>query len=110
MDNLLIMKCTIQTRDPSENDFGEPEYSWSNTYTNISCRYSSPKGDMKRLESGEHIEDLPKLFLKAEQDVSENCRIIGTLGFSEMYEVLKVNKRYDTNVSHHIECDLRKIV
>jgi len=107
VDNLLIMKCTIQTRDPSENSFGEPVYSWIDTYTNIPCRFSSQKGNMQRLESGENVKEEIKLFLKATQDVSENCRIVV---LEETYEVLKVNKRYNSNIAHHTECDLRKVV
>ena len=110
IDNLLLHRCTIQTRDASENDFGEQTFTWSNTYTNVPCRFSSPKGSKIRLDSGEFVTDAPKIFFKADQDVSENCRIVGVVGFTDIYQVLKINTRYDTNVVHHIECDLRKVV
>lgn len=110
MDNLFIHRCKIQTRDPSDNDFGEKTYTWTDTYTGILCRFSNPKGGMRRLDSGEFVEDIPKIFLKADQDVSENYRIVGTTGFEEIYEILKVNKRYDSNGIHHIDCELRKVV
>lgn len=110
MDNLLLHRCVVQTRDPSGNDFGEPVYSWADTYTNVHCRFSSPKGAKQRLDSGEFVTGMPKIFLKANQDISENCRIIGTAGFEETYQVLKVNKRYDSNGIHHIDCDLRKVI
>ena len=110
LDNLLIMKCTIQTRTSEVNNFGEPVYSWANTYTNVLCRFSSPKGSMKRLPSGEFVEDMPKIFLKPNQTISENNRIVGTSGFEDTYEVLKVNKRYNGNTIHHIDCELRKVI
>ena len=110
MDNLLIHRCKIQTRTGTANDFGEQTYTWADTYTGIHCRFSSPKGIKQRLESGEFVADLPKIFLKADQDVSENCRIVGTTGFIETYSILKVNKRYDGNGIHHIDCELRKVV
>ena len=110
MENLLIHRCTVQTRDPSGNDFGEQTYTWADTYTGVLCRFSNPKGNKIRLDSGEFVVDNPKIFLKADQDVSENCRIVGTTGFEETYQVLKVNKRYDGNTIHHIDCELRKVV
>lgn len=110
MENLLLHRCTIQVRDASENAFGEQTFTWTDLSSNVQCRFSSPKGIKQRLDSGEFVTGMPKLFLKAAQDVSENCRIVGTLGFTETYEVLKVNKRYNTNAAHHTECDLRKVV
>lgn len=110
MDNLFIHRCTVQTRDPSENEFGEKTYTYTNTYTGVLCRFSSPKGSKIRLDSGEFVEDTPKIFLKPDQSVSENNRIVRTTGFTETYQVLKVNKRYDSNGIHHIDCDLRKVV
>lgn len=110
MDNLLLHRCTIQTRDASENTFGEQTFTWTDLSSNVHCRFSSPRGIKQRLDSGEFVTEMPKIFLKVAQDVSENCRIIGTSGFKETYEVLKVNTRYNTNAAHHIECDLRKVV
>lgn len=63
MDNLLLHLCKIQTRSETENEFGEPVYIWQNTHTDVPCRYSTPKGDKRRLETGEYVENLPKLFL-----------------------------------------------
>jgi len=65
---------------------------------------------MRRLDSGEFVEDLPKIFLKSSQTVAEENRIVGTSGFEDTYEILKVNKKYDANEIHHIECDLKKVV
>lgn len=111
MDNLLLIhRCKIQTRTATNNDFGEPTYTWADTYTGVLCRFSSPKGNMRRLDSGEFVEDLPKIFLKPDQTVSETNRIVGTSGFEETYEILKVNKKYDGNGAHHIECDLKKVI
>ena len=110
MDNLLIHRATIQTRTATENEFGEQTYAYTNIYTGVHCRFSTPKGSMRRLDSGEFVEDMPKIFLKADQDISENCRVVGTTGFTETYAVLKVNNRYDGKGTHHIDCDLRKVV
>lgn len=110
MDALLIHRCTIQTRSSTDNAFDEKIYTWADAYTNVICRFSSPKGSMKRLPSGEHVEDAPKLFLKATQEISEINRIVGTSGFEETYEVLKAKKSYDGGGVHHIECDLKKVI
>lgn len=110
MDNLLIHRATIQTRTATDNDFGEPVYSYANTYTDVLCRFSSPKGSMRRLESGEFVENMPKIFLKPDQTVAETNRIVGTSGFENTYEILKVDKKYNGNEAHHIECDLKKVV
>ena len=110
MDNLLIHRCKIQTRSASTNDFGEKTYTWADTYTGVLCRFSTPKGSMRRLDSGEFIEDMPKIFLKSDQTVAETNRVVGTSGFKDTYEILKVNKKYNSNVLHHTECDLKKVI
>lgn len=110
MDNLLIHRATIQTRTATENNFGEQTYTYADTYTGVLCRFSSPKGAMRRLESGEFVEDMPKIILKPGQTVAETNRIVGTSGFEETYEILKVNKKYDGIGIHHITCDLKKVV
>ena len=111
LDNLLIHRCKIQNRTGTGNDFGEQTYTYADTYTGVLCRFSSPKGSMRRLDSGEFVEDMPKLFLKADQAVSETNRVVGTSsGFTETYEILKVNKKYDGTGIHHITCDLKKVV
>ena len=110
MDNLFIHRCKIQTRTGTANDFGEQTYTWVDTYTGVLCRFSTPKGSMRRLGSGEFVEDMPKLFLKSDQIVAEINRIVGTSGFEETYEILKVNKKYDGIGVHHIECDLKKVI
>lgn len=110
MENLLIHRCKIQTRTGTENDFGEQTYTWADTYTDVLCRFSTPKGSMRRLDSGEFIENMPKIILKSNQTVAETNRIVGTSGFEETYEILKVNKKYDSAGIHHITCDLKKVV
>ena len=110
MDNLLIHRCKIQTRSPTSNDFGEKIYSWADTYTDVLCRFSTPKGGMRRLETGEYVEDMPKLFLKPDQTVSEVNRIVGVTGFLEDYEILKVNEKYNGLEKHHLELDLKKVI
>ena len=118
MDNLFVHYATIQTRDASENDFGEQTYTWADTYTDVLCRFSSPKGGKIRLDSGEFVTDAPKISFKAvssagimsDQDVSENCRIVGVVGFTHTYRVMKVNTRYDGNGIHHTDCDLEKVI
>lgn len=84
MDNLLVHRCTIQVRDASENDFGEQTFTWGDLSANVLCRFSNPKGIKQRLDSGEFVTGLPKIFLKAAQDLSENCRIVGTVGFEKL--------------------------
>jgi len=110
MDNLLIHRCKIQTRTATTNDFGEKTYTWADTYIGVLCRFSVPKGSMRRLETGEFVEDMSKIIFKPDQTVTETNRIVGTSGFEESYEILKVNKKYDSNEMHHITCDLKKVV
>jgi len=107
-NSLLIHRCTIQIRSKTTNDFGEPIYTWADSETNVACRYSNPSGQLKRLGSGEYIEDLPVLFLKAAQTISEtDNKIIGTTGFTGTYQIKKVNDLYNGKGLHHKECDLR---
>ena len=110
MDHLLLHRCTVQTRDASENDFGEKTYSYTDTYTSVLCRLVSPSGAKQRLPAGEFVTGMPRLFLKADQDVSENCRIVGTTGFDDTYEILKVNEIHNSHGLHHKELDLRKAI
>lgn len=111
MDNLLAHLCTIQTRSSSTNSLGEPTYTWSAESENVKCRLvTRQSGGMMRLPSGEFVERMPVLFLKAGASISETKRIIGTSGFSDTYEVLKVRNIYNDAILHHIECDLRKVV
>lgn len=111
MDTLLIHRCTILVRNEIPNDFGEPVYTWVNSETGVSCRYSNPSGRQRRLESGEYIEDLPKLFMKATQTISEtDNRITGTTGFTGTYSIKKVNNRYDGSALHHKEVELVKTI
>lgn len=110
MDHLLVHKCTIQTRTNTPNTFGEPVYSWSDTYTNVPCRFTSQKGSLFRLSSGEFVTDTHELFLKNTQTISEDNRVVGTAGFVGTYEVLKVKNVYDSHKSHHLELDIREVV
>lgn len=111
MDTLLIHKCTILVRSSTTNDFGEPEYGWTTSETGVVCRYSNPSGRLRRLESGEYIEDVPKLFLKASQSISEtDNRITGTTGFTGTYLIKKVNNLYNGSALHHKELSLQKVV
>lgn len=111
MNTLLIHRCTIRVRSKTTNDLGEPVYTWADSETGVACRYSSPSGRLRRLESGEYIEDMPRLFLLSTQAISETeNRIVGTTGFSGTYLIEKVNKMYNGSGLHHIECDLRKAV
>jgi len=111
MDTLLIHTCTILVRNETTNDFGEPIHTWVNSETGVACRYSNPSGRLRRLESGEYIEDSPKLFMKASQAISETeNRITGTTGFTGTYLIKKVNNRYDGSALHHKEVELAKAI
>lgn len=110
MYSLLINRATIQTRTGTANDFGEQTYTWADTYTDVHCRLVHPSGAMTRLESGEFVTGTPKLFLKSTQTIIETNRIVGAVGFTDTYAVQKVKNMYDSNVLHHIECELKKII
>ena len=110
--NLLIHRCTIQKRTSgTANEFDETPYSWSNNQTDVPCRLVQPKGAITRLETGEHVERLPKLMLLPNVTIAEHdYRIVGTFGFTGMFHVLKVNSKYDGTSQHHIQCDLEAVV
>lgn len=111
IDHLLIHRCTILVRSSTTNDFGEPVHTWANSETGIVCRYSNPSGRLRRLESGEYIEDIPRLFMKATQTISEaDNRITGTTGFTGTHMIKKVNNRYNGSALHHKEISLQKAV
>lgn len=110
MESLLLHRCTIQTRTGTTNDFGEVTYSYANTYTDVHCRFTNPRGSMQRLESGESITSIPKIFFKSTQTISEENRVVGTTGFTDTYSVEKVKNIYDGVSLHHIECELKKVV
>ena len=110
MDSLLLHRATIQTRTGTANDFGEKEYTWANTYTNVVCRFANPRGAMQRLESGEFVTSTPKLFLKSTQTIAETNRVVAITGFDGTFSTKKVKKIYDSVGIHHIECELQKEV
>lgn len=65
---------------------------------------------MNRLDSGEFVEDRHILFVAGSQAVEEDNRIIGTVGFYDTYEVMKVSEKHDSYGLHHKQLDLRKVV
>lgn len=90
------------------DDFGVPT-STTSTAT-VRCRFVNPKGGMKKLESGEHIYNLPAVILPTGTTVSEGDTITGTLtGFTRTYRVMHVrNVPADEGISH-IHCDLEVV-
>ena len=114
MKSLLIHRCKIQTRTATTNGFGEKEYTWADTYTDVPCRFYQPSskyvGGMDRLDAGEFVRKLPKIFLMKDQTIVEQNRIVGTTGFEETYDVETVKKLYDSVGIHHIECSLKKVL
>lgn len=110
MDALLIHKCNVQSRTTTTNSLGEPVHTWSNAYIDVPCRFSVQKGMMNRLDTGEFVEDRHILFLTGSQAVEEENRIVGTVGFYDTYEVMKVIEKHDSYGLHHKQLDLRKLV
>ena len=116
MESLLVHLCTIQERSATTNSLGEQTYTWAAASTDVKCRLApsntgtTKSGGMLRLESGEFVERAPILILKSTETVTEINRIVGTYGFSDTYEVIKVRNAYDGLSLHHIECDLKKVI
>lgn len=114
MLQLLIHTCKIQTRGHTTNGFGEKEYTWTDTFIGVPCRFYQPSskfvGGMDRKAVGEFVRKLPKIFLKKDQVIVEENRIVGTKGFEEMYDVESIKKVNDSVGVHHIECELKKVV
>ena len=78
--------------------------------TTVKCRFVNPKGGMKKLESGEHIYNLPAVVLPSGTSIAEGDILTGvTAGFTRAFRVKHVRTvQADEGISH-IRCDLEAV-
>ena len=78
--------------------------------TTVKCRFINPKGGMKKLESGEHIYNLPAVVLPSGTTIAEGDILTGvTSGFTRAFRVKHVRTvQADEGISH-IRCDLEAV-
>lgn len=78
--------------------------------TTVKCRFVNPKGGMKKLESGEHIYNLPAVVLPSGTTIDEGDILTGvTSGFTRAFRVMHVRTvQADEGISH-IRCDLEAV-
>jgi hypothetical protein len=90
------------------DDYGIP--SAVTATTTVKCRFVNPKGGMKKLESGEHIYNLPAAVLPSGTTIAEVDLLTGvTYGFTQAVRVKHVRTvQADEGISH-IRCDLEAV-
>lgn len=102
---LLIATCNIQEKTQTTDGY-EQVKSWANKSVDVPCRKDSDNSlgisDSEiRLNTDDHI-----FFFSAGVDILRGDRIVFD---SENYDVVKVNKVYDSKGIHHLEVIARYV-
>lgn len=108
---LLIHTCSITHReDTGEVDaYGVPVVT-TTTQTGVKCRFVAPKGDLKVLESGEHVTALPGVLLPADTEIVEGDVVsAGPAGFDKTYTVTAVKAIYGPKSISHVKAELEAV-
>lgn len=108
---LLIHTCSITHReDTGEVDaYGVPVVT-TTTQTGVKCRFVAPKGDLKVLESGEHVTALPGVLFPPTVAVTERDVVSdGPLGFDKTYTVKSVKAVYGPTSIPHLKAELEAV-
>jgi hypothetical protein len=108
---LLIHTCTITHRAPNStvDDYGVPGVTTTTT-TGIKCRFVAPKGDLKVLESGEHVTALPGVLFPPTVAVTERDIVsAGPAGFDKTYSVKVVKAIYGPTTISHLKAELEAV-
>lgn len=108
---LLIHTCSItHQEDTGEvDDFGVPKIT-TTTQTGVRCRFVAPKGDLKVLESGEHVTALPGVLFPPTVAVTERDTIsAGPVGFDKTYTVRSVKAIYGPTSISHLKAELEAV-
>ena len=104
LSSLLISLCTIQTKVLNTQGY-EQIKTWSDSSVDVPCRkdrVNSPKisdGEMRE----NNDDDL--FYLEPDVVISRGDRIIFD---GDYYDVIKVNKSYDSKGVHHLEVTARQ--
>lgn len=96
--NLLINLCTIQEKTQVVQGY-EKVLAWSDVAVDVPCRKDSASGNISDTEIRVNTdEDI--FFFNPDVVVKRGNRIIFDI---ENYDVIKVNKNYDSKGIHHLE-------
>jgi hypothetical protein len=105
---LLVHRCTVRLNTPGSVDaLGEPTSYTATDVDNIKCRFYIPSGGTITPNAGEVVTSSGKLITIYE--LTEQCVILGTHGFSGIWVVKKVNKKWDgSGHVDHYESDIQE--
>lgn len=110
LEGRLVHWCRIETGEATTgtaDTFGK--YTTQKTYASSKCLFSVGKGGVKRLESGERVQDLPAVILPATTTIEEGVVLEGlSTGFLRAYVVRQVRPIW-TRALHHIRCDIEAV-
>jgi hypothetical protein len=99
----------FKTVENNVDDYNVPTTTISTTTT--PCRFASPRGGMQRYESGDHVSSLPMVILPATVSVSEGKKLVTTTpGFAGTYTIRSIKSRRSNTGTHHITCDIEKVM
>ena len=106
---LLIHRCTVRLNTPGSVDaLGEPTSYTASDTEDVKCRFYVASGNTAYPQVGEVVTSSGKLITVDE--LTEQCVILGTKGFSGTWEVRKVNKKWNgTGHVDHYESDLQEV-
>jgi hypothetical protein len=101
--------CTIaRATNGTADAYGIPAKTTSPSA--VQCRFVNPKGGMKKLESGEHIYNLPAVVLPSGTTIAEGDILTGvTSGFTRAFRVERVRTIQADEGLSHIRCDLEAV-
>jgi hypothetical protein len=105
---LLVHRCTVRLNTPGSVDaLGEPTSYTASDVTGVKCRFYTASGNTANPNVGEVVTSSGRLITTYE--ITEQCVILGTFGFSGTWVVRKVNKKWDgSGRVDHYEADLQE--
>lgn len=101
--NLLIHTCDIESKTFDTVSYEQVEQ-WTTLASNVPCRKSTDNGASIRDGVKRQNTDDDLFFFDADALIERGDRILFN---SEYYDVLKVEKRYDSQGVHHLEARSR---
>ncbi len=103
--SLLIHRCDIQSKSASVSGYEKVD-SWSSFATDVLCRHDSDTSP--KIQDGVTREnnDDDIFFFPADTTIARGNRILHE---GLYYDVLKVNKLYDSEALHHLEVKARQV-
>ncbi len=109
-DNGTIPGAALANGTAADNSDDYGVRSEVTSTTTVKCLFVNPKGGMKKLESGEHIYNLPAVFLPPGTTIAEGDILTGvTSGFIRAYRVMHVRAVLADEGDPEIRCDLEAV-